>query len=57
MEKRTQIGADLVFEPFSDFVLSSTYRLTRGSNVSIRGGKRGDGSTNEWRMTLDLNFF
>ncbi|MDE3258663.1 MAG: hypothetical protein OYM47_12580 [Gemmatimonadota bacterium] len=57
VEKRTQIGADLVFEPFSDFVLSSTYRLTRGSNVSIRGGKRGDGSTNEWRMTLDLNFF
>jgi hypothetical protein len=54
VEKRTGIGADLVFEPVGDLVLSATYRLTRSSK---RGGKRGDGSTHDWRMTLDFNFF
>ena len=51
VEKRTQVGVDLVFEPLSDLVLSATYRLTRESNA------RGNGSAHDWRMTLDLNFF
>jgi len=57
VEKRTQIDAELVFEPVSDLVLSTTYRLTRERNVSLRAGERGDGSNHDWRITLDLNFF
>ncbi|MDE2888014.1 MAG: hypothetical protein OXR72_07340 [Gemmatimonadota bacterium] len=57
VEKRTQVGVDLVLEPFADFVLSTTYRLTRGSNVPLKGGSRGDGSTHDFRVTLDLNFY
>ncbi len=54
VEKRTRIGADLVFEPVRDLVLSANYRLTRASK---RGGNREGGSTHDWRVTLDLNFF
>ena len=54
VEKRNRMGVDLVFEPVRDLVLSANYRLTRASK---RGGKRGDGSTHDWRVTLDLNFF
>ena len=57
VEKRTHVGADLVFEPVRDLVLSATYRLTRAGNVPLRDGKRGDGSTRDWRVTLDYNFF
>lgn len=57
VEKRTRVGADLVFEPVRDLVLSATYRLTRAGNVVLRDGKRGDGSTHDWRVTLDYNFF
>ena len=54
VEKRTRIGTDLVFEPVRDLILSANYRLTRASK---RGGKREGGSTHDWRVTLDLNFF
>ncbi|MDE2997553.1 MAG: hypothetical protein OXU79_00570 [Gemmatimonadota bacterium] len=57
VEKRTRVGVDFVLEPFSDLLLSTTYRLTRGSNVPLQGGRRGDGSNHDWRLTLDLNIF
>ena len=57
VEKRTHVGADLVFEPVRDLALSATYRLTRAGNVLLRDGTRGDGSTHDWRVTLDFNFF
>ncbi len=57
VEKRSRLGADLVFEPVRNLVLSATYRLTRASNALLPGGNRGDGSTHDWRVTLDLNFF
>ena len=57
VEKRSQAGVDLVLEPFSDLVISATYLLTRGSNVPLKGGRRGDGGTHDLRITLDLNFY
>lgn len=57
VEKRSQAGVDLVLEPFSDLVISATYLLTRGSNVPLKGGRRGDGGIHDLRVTLDLNFY
>ncbi len=54
VQKRTGIGADLVFEPVRNLVLTANYRLTRSNNPV---GTRMDGSTHDWRVTLDLNFF